>query len=183
MGYGGGDLEFYDEWGQKEPSEKHRLKPGCGVAFCGCQRNVHAVAGVRWGFRLVFLIWTRPLEAEVPDDQKHVCYFRPGTGLSVWLTTADLQEYPARRQQKRQTWVPVCPGRKETEEIKESKIGSSVEGSCLFSCREIPRVPQGSNFSWSRFGREVSTARSCAATRLNDEGAWGSRCPLSIPRE
>jgi len=125
--YGGGDLEFYDEWGQKEPSEKHRLKPGSGVAFCGCQRNVHAVTGVRWGFRLVLLIWTRPLEAEVPDDQKHVCYFRPGTGLSVWLTTADLHDYPARQKQKRQTWVPVCPGRKETEEIVEAKIGSTVE--------------------------------------------------------
>mmetsp|Transcript_57693 Transcript_57693/g.134412 ORF Transcript_57693/g.134412 Transcript_57693/m.134412 type:complete len:762 (+) Transcript_57693:85-2370(+) len=112
--YGGGELEFYSQWGQREPNEKHRLRPGCGVAFCGCQKNIHAVTGVKWGFRLVLLIWTRPPDATVPEDQKHVCYFRPGTGLSVWLTSADLQDYPKRRQ-KRQTWVPIVNTRDDAE--------------------------------------------------------------------
>merc|ERR1712125_51596 len=88
--YGGGDLEFYDSWGQRDPVCKRRYSPGSGVAFCGCQKNIHAVTGVTWGFRLVMLIWTRPKGVEVPEDQRHVCYFRPGTGLSVWLTTAEL---------------------------------------------------------------------------------------------
>jgi len=113
--FGGGELEFYSHWGQKKPDETHRPKPGCGVAFCGCQKNVHAVTGVKWGFRLVLLIWTRPPDASVPEDQRHACYFRPGTGLSVWLTTADLQDYPHRRQ-KRQTWVPVVNAKEEAEE-------------------------------------------------------------------
>lgn len=30
------------------------------MAFCGCHRNMHAVTGVTKGFRLVFLVWTRP---------------------------------------------------------------------------------------------------------------------------
>jgi len=105
--YGGGELEFYSEWGQREPCEKHSFQPGCGMAFCGCQKNIHAVTGVKWGFRLVLLVWTRPPDARVPDDQKHVCYFRPGTGPSVWLTTSDLQDYPKRRQKKHH-WVPVA---------------------------------------------------------------------------
>jgi len=105
--YGGGELEFYSRWGQRDPDEKHRMRPGCGVAFCGCQKNIHAVTGVKWGFRLVLLIWTRPPDAPVPEDQKHVCYFRPGTGLSVWLTTADLQAYP-KKKQRRQSWIPIA---------------------------------------------------------------------------
>merc|ERR1711971_253381 len=112
--YGGGELEFYDRWGEREPTEKHRFRPGSGMAFCGCQRNVHAVTGVKWGFRLVLLIWTRPPDVSVPEDQQHVCYFRPGTGLSVWLTTADLQDYPKRRQ-RRQSWVPIVNTKDEAE--------------------------------------------------------------------
>jgi len=101
--YTGGDLEFFDRWGDKEPCVKYRNNPGDGVAFCGCQRSIHAVTGVKKGFRLVLLVWTRPPEVEVPSSQLDVCYFRPGTGLGVWLTTADLQQYPQRmgKRQKR----------------------------------------------------------------------------------
>lgn len=95
--YGGGDLEFYSAWGEKEPEVKFRNSVGTGVAYCGCQRSLHAVAGVKWGWCLVLLVWTRPPDVPVPEDQKHVCYFRPGTGLAVWLTTADLENYPKRR--------------------------------------------------------------------------------------
>jgi len=89
--YGGGDLEFYAKWGDKSPSSVHRCRAGSGVAFCGCQKSIHAVTGVQWGFRLVLLIWARQSGLKVPQDQKHVCYFRPGTGSSVWLTAADLE--------------------------------------------------------------------------------------------
>lgn len=61
-----------------------------GVAFCGCQRSIHAVTGVKWGFRLVLLVWTRHPEASVPQDQLRVCYFRPGSGESIWLTQDDM---------------------------------------------------------------------------------------------
>jgi len=96
--YGGGDFELYDEWGDVEPRKKYRLNQGNGVACCGCQKSIHAVTGVKWGLRLVLLVWTRPPDVPVLQDQAHVCYFRPGTGLSVWLTTADLQRYPLQRQ-------------------------------------------------------------------------------------
>jgi len=104
--YGGGDLEFYNWWGENDPCQTFRNAKGSGVAFCGCHRNIHAVTGVKWGFRLVLLIWTRPLDVQVPEEQKSICYFRPGTGLSIWLTTADLEHYPLRRP-KKQKWVPV----------------------------------------------------------------------------
>jgi hypothetical protein len=91
--YCGGDLEFYDTWGQREPVMRKRYPLGSGVAFCGCSKNIHAVTAVRWGFRLNLLVWTRPPGVEVPEDQRHVCYFRPGTGLSVWLTTAELMQH------------------------------------------------------------------------------------------
>eukprot|EP00415_Alexandrium_ostenfeldii_P001117 UN1117 len=123
--FGGGELEFYSHWGQRKPESKHRPQPGSGIAFCGCQRNVHAVTGVKWGFRLVLLIWTRPPDTVVPEDQQHICYFRPGTGPSVWLTTADLNDYPKRRQ-KRQTWVPVVNSKEEerleAEEQDEERL-------------------------------------------------------------
>jgi len=117
--YGGGDLEFYSEWGQKEPSITYRCDSGSGVAFCGCHKNIHAVTGVKWGFRLMLLIWVRPPDVRVPDDQRHVCYYRPGTGSSIWLTTADLQQFPSRRQ-KRQSWVPVMNGSEKDEETGET---------------------------------------------------------------
>jgi len=98
--YGGGDLEFYDEWGQVEPCQKYRPSQGSGVACCGCQKSIHAVTGVKWGFRLVLLVWTRSPDVYVPTDQKHVCFFRPGTGQSVWLTSADLERYPVGKAQR-----------------------------------------------------------------------------------
>jgi len=105
--YGGGDLEFYRAWGDKDPVAEYRSAAGSGVSFCGCQKNVHAVTGVKWGNRLTLLVWTRPPDAQVPDEQAHVCYFRPGTGLSVWLTSADLKDYPKRRQKGEKNWVPT----------------------------------------------------------------------------
>mmetsp|Transcript_45077 Transcript_45077/g.97912 ORF Transcript_45077/g.97912 Transcript_45077/m.97912 type:complete len:365 (+) Transcript_45077:1195-2289(+) len=115
--YGGGDVEFYSHWGQQEPSAVHRGELGSGVAFCGCQRNIHAVTGVKWGWRLALLVWTRPPDAVVPEDQKHVCYFRPGTGQSIWLTTADLESYPRRRQEGHsRSWTPIASGKGEEDE-------------------------------------------------------------------
>eukprot|EP00927_Polykrikos_kofoidii_P066171 TRINITY_DN61819_c0_g1_i1.p1 TRINITY_DN61819_c0_g1~~TRINITY_DN61819_c0_g1_i1.p1 ORF type:complete len:724 (-),score=98.99 TRINITY_DN61819_c0_g1_i1:63-2234(-) len=96
-GYKGGDLEFYDSWGSNHTVSRCKNKVGDGVLFCGCDKSIHAVTGVRWGFRLVLLVWTRPPNVEVPEDQRTVCYFRPGTGLSVWLTTADLLRYPTKK--------------------------------------------------------------------------------------
>lgn len=93
--YGGGDLEFYAGWGEQEPCKRYRLNQGSGVACCGCRRSIHAVTGVKWGFRFVLLVWTRSPEVVVPKDQMRICYFRPGTGLSVWLTSADLESYPS----------------------------------------------------------------------------------------
>lgn len=95
--YGGGSLEFFDSWGATAPEACMRPPAGSGVAFCGCQNNIHAVSGVTWGCRLVLVVWTRHPDACVPEEQTHVCYFRPGTGLSIWLTSADLQAYPKRR--------------------------------------------------------------------------------------
>lgn len=89
--YEGGEVQFFNQWGDSEPVASYKCAEGCGVAFCGCQQNVHAVTGVRSGFRLVLLVWTRPPHVRVPDSQAHVCYFRPGTGLGVWMTTADIQ--------------------------------------------------------------------------------------------
>jgi hypothetical protein len=125
--YGGGELEFYNHWGEKDPVQKYRLEVGSGVAFCGCQKQIHAVTGVKWGFRLTLLIWTRPPDATVPEDQTHVCYFRPGTGLSVWLTTADLRDYPKRRQ-KKDKWVPVVNYNDEDEKDAEDDVKSTDVG-------------------------------------------------------
>jgi predicted 2-oxoglutarate/Fe(II)-dependent dioxygenase YbiX len=125
--YGGGDLEFYDSWGQRDPVAKRRYPAGSGVGFCGCPKNIHAVTGVRWGFRLNLLIWTRPQGVEVPEDQRHVCYFRPGTGLSVWLTTAELMrksgenDYPSMRPGER-------PWRSAEEDALADKGGNRHHG-------------------------------------------------------
>mmetsp|Transcript_62734 Transcript_62734/g.149677 ORF Transcript_62734/g.149677 Transcript_62734/m.149677 type:complete len:665 (+) Transcript_62734:132-2126(+) len=91
--YEGGKLEFFDGWGDAHPCDSWRFSPGDGVAFCGCDKNIHAVSGVRWGCRLVLLVWTRPPTVTVPEAQQRGCYFRPGTGQSIWLTTAELQQY------------------------------------------------------------------------------------------
>eukprot|EP00437_Effrenium_voratum_P007041 CAMPEP_0181427360 /NCGR_PEP_ID=MMETSP1110-20121109/16131_1 /TAXON_ID=174948 /ORGANISM="Symbiodinium sp., Strain CCMP421" /LENGTH=663 /DNA_ID=CAMNT_0023550569 /DNA_START=60 /DNA_END=2051 /DNA_ORIENTATION=+ len=95
--YGGGELQFFSTWGAKTPAATMRLPCGSGIAFCGCQRNMHAVTGVKWGFRLVMCVWTRHPDAPVPLEQLRVCYFRPGSGLSIWLTSDDLHKYPKRR--------------------------------------------------------------------------------------
>lgn len=113
--YGGGEMEFYSHWGQKEPVAKFRQRQGNGIAFCGCQRNIHAVTGVRWGTRLVLLVWTRHPDATIPENQKQICHFRPGSGLSVWLTTADMEHYP-RRRRKQQSWVPITKDEPESPE-------------------------------------------------------------------
>lgn len=105
-GYEGGEVQFFDKWGSKDPIARYKCAEGCGVAFCGCNRNIHAVTGVKSGFRLVFLIWTRPPEVRVPEQQAHVCYFRPGTGLGVWLTTADIKRCQARKYGRKEAWVP-----------------------------------------------------------------------------
>ena len=61
-----------------------------GMAFCGCERSIHAVTGVTWGQRLVLLVWTRPPTAVAPKE--HACYFRRGSGQSIWLTALELRE-------------------------------------------------------------------------------------------
>jgi len=99
--YGGGELQFFDTWGAKKPLTSFRLPAGSGVAFCGCQRSIHAVTGVKWGFRLVLLVWTRHPEASVPQDQLRVCYFRPGSGESIWLTQEDMVRH-ARDNERRE---------------------------------------------------------------------------------
>lgn len=106
-GYEGGEVHFFSSWGQKEPIARYKCKVGTGVAFCGCNRNIHAVTGVTSGFRLVLLVWTRPPNVKVPENQMHVCYFRPGTGDGVWLTTADMQKHQARKRSRsdREAWA------------------------------------------------------------------------------
>ncbi|CAE8648507.1 unnamed protein product, partial [Polarella glacialis] len=76
-GYEGGEVQFFEKWGDKEPIDRYKCAEGCGIAFCGCNKNIHAVTGVQSGWRLVFLVWTRPPDVRVPDNQAHVCYFRP----------------------------------------------------------------------------------------------------------
>merc|ERR1719261_489832 len=118
-------MDFYTWWGEKEPLEQHKFSAGSGISFCGCQKNIHAVTGVKSGFRLVLLVWTRPVGVVVPEDQKHVCYFRPGTGSSVWLTTADLEHYPARRRRKEQmSWVPTV----NESDLSEESCGMEERG-------------------------------------------------------
>jgi len=106
--YGGGDLQFFRKWGDTGPCQKYRLGRGSGVAFCGCQRNIHAVTGVKWGFRLVLLVWTRSPDVPLPPPQGHVCYFRPGTGMSVWLTGKDLEQYPLQQRARGRACRPVA---------------------------------------------------------------------------
>jgi len=118
--YGGGDLEFFRAWGEKEPCETYRQDRGDGMVFCGCQKNIHAVTGVKWGFRLVLLVWTRRQGVPVPDGQGHVCYFRPGTGMSVWLTSEELEKYPQRRK-------PELEGQEEDEEEDKEEAGADTD--------------------------------------------------------
>lgn len=87
-------------------AQTYKCTAGYGVAFCGCQRNIHAVTGVTSGFRLVLLVWARPPGVRVPESLEKVCYFRPGTGQACWLHTADLRKHLARRHPFGRVWVP-----------------------------------------------------------------------------
>mmetsp|Transcript_75421 Transcript_75421/g.157249 ORF Transcript_75421/g.157249 Transcript_75421/m.157249 type:complete len:699 (+) Transcript_75421:136-2232(+) len=106
--YVGGEVEFFENFGDKVPIAKHKCEKGCAIAFCGCQRCIHAVRGVRSGFRLVLLVWTRPPHVRVPENQRAVCYFRPGTGLGVWLTTADVLRHESKKRGREalEAWAP-----------------------------------------------------------------------------
>eukprot|EP00438_Fugacium_kawagutii_P021988 Skav217016 [mRNA] locus=scaffold1803:249818:251779:- [translate_table: standard] len=105
--YQGGEVQFFDTWGARRPVARYKCAEGCGIAFCGCYRNIHAVTGVKWGFRLVLLVWTRPPGVQVPEGQDQVCYFRPGTGNGCWLHTAEIRRGLARRGQRPTVWDPT----------------------------------------------------------------------------
>ncbi len=105
-GYEGGEVQFFDRWGARRPVASYKCAAGCGIAFCGCHKNIHAVTGVKRGFRLVLLIWTRPPGVLVPGGQDEVCYFRPGTGNSCWLHTAEIRRGLARRGRHQKLWEP-----------------------------------------------------------------------------
>eukprot|EP00439_Symbiodinium_sp_Y106_P082950 s75_g22.t1 len=108
-GYQGGAVQFFRGFGIKEGTERRVFMQPLLSAdafavdytisprFAGEEnKNIHAVTGVTSGFRLVLLVWTRPPEVRVPESQATVCYFRPGTGLGVWLTTADILRHLSR---------------------------------------------------------------------------------------
>ncbi|CAJ1436914.1 unnamed protein product, partial [Effrenium voratum] len=149
-GYEGGLVQFFRGFGIKEPVANYKCQEGHGIAFCGCHRNIHAVTGVTSGFRLVFLIWTRPPHVRVPENQMHTCYFRPGTGHGVWLTTADIQRHLAKRNGRGELrWAPVgeddtCRCAKCTAERKkarwqdcgapETRIGNATEEKAKEHC-------------------------------------------------
>lgn len=88
--YTGGEVRFYNTLGQREPSARYRAEQGCGVAFCGCDRNIHEVTPVTEGFRLTLLVWTRPAGVKCPQRSATTHYHRPGTGEAVWLTLEDI---------------------------------------------------------------------------------------------
>ncbi|CAE7563093.1 unnamed protein product [Symbiodinium natans] len=131
--YGGGSLEFFDTWGAPTPAASMRSKAGSGVAFCGCQHSIHAVTGVRWGFRLVLVVWTRHPNAHIPEDQMHVCYFRPGSGLSIWLTAADLRSYPKRRRKEALCGQEESGDQKSPETAAKPTEEAEVAGSSKYS--------------------------------------------------
>ena len=91
--YAGGELQFYKHLGDTSPLASYKCAAGTGVAFCGCQHNIHSVSSVKDGWRLVLLVWTRPPHIRVSDDRADVCYFRRGTGYGVWLTTSDIARF------------------------------------------------------------------------------------------
>jgi len=138
--YGGGDLEFFAKWGDKDSCVVHRPELGSGIAFCGCQENINAVTGVKWGFRLVLLIWTRPAGVDVASEQAHVCYYRPGTGSSVWLTSADLQEYPKRIQRSDDS-IPAVGNSDNAEAEKTKENFNEVEEKKISSLVALPPTP------------------------------------------
>jgi len=153
----GGEVQFFAKWGDKDPIASYKCDIGCGVAFCGCQRNIHAVTGVKSGFRLVLLVWTRPPEVRVPESQTHVCYFRPGTGEGVWLTTADMQRNRPRKRHRDalQAWMPkeddeddACPCSKceaERQKLSWKDRFSAVSGNNQFAPPSTPTTSAGNS--------------------------------------
>ena len=84
------------------------------------------------------MVWTRHPDACVPEEQTHLCYFRPGTGLSIWLTSADLQNYPKRRRKN----VGCGPHRYGDDEVLELNVTTpSAE------CKEF--AENSSSLDWS----------------------------------
>ena len=76
------------------------------------------MTGVKWGFRLVLLVWTRHPEAQVPKDQSHVCYFRPGSGQSIWLTEDDTRRWNKNQGSRRDLVLEVLSD----EEVVEQNV-------------------------------------------------------------
>ena len=93
-----------------------------GMAFCGCQRSIHAVTGVKWGFRLVLLVWTRHPEAHVPTEQLHVCYFRPGSGQSIWLTEEDNRRFAKKKERRERRSSEPLPSLSDGEGVFEQNV-------------------------------------------------------------
>ena len=58
-GFEGGAVKFFSTLGQKDPDVTLKAKKGCGVTFCGCDRNIHAVDGVTSGllfFKIILIL-------------------------------------------------------------------------------------------------------------------------------
>lgn len=166
-GYEGGEVQFFAKWGDKDPIVSYKCAEGCGVAFCGCQRNIHAVTGITGGWRLVLLVWTRPPDVRVPDNQTHVCYFRPGTGLGVWLTTADILRASSRkcyRSNGIQSWVPkdeddgTCQCNNCTVERKK-KLHGEIAAAQATSSRGRMNRSSRRHWPWRRRLRPPQRAR------------------------
>ena len=68
--YGGGDLEFFRAWGEKEPCETYRQDRGDGMVFCGCQKNIHAVTGAKslciYIYIYIYILFISSEKGEVP---------------------------------------------------------------------------------------------------------------------
>ena len=39
-GYEGGEIQFFERWGDRDPIAAYKCAKGCGVAFCGCHRSL-----------------------------------------------------------------------------------------------------------------------------------------------
>eukprot|EP00913_Durusdinium_trenchii_P026214 g24593.t1 len=67
--YGGGELEFFGTWGSKKPTVSMRLPAGSGMAFCGCQRSIHAVTGAMTALEFEYFA-VRELGLDLATAQK-----------------------------------------------------------------------------------------------------------------
>jgi len=203
-GYQGGAVQFFRGFGIKEPIARYKCKEGHGIAFCGCHRNIHAVTGVTSGFRLVLLVWTRPPEVRVPESQATVCYFRPGTGLGVWLTTADILRHLSRRAGREgQVWLPVaeddgvcqcetCISERQKTSWKEclaqgAGTASGKTNAQVWHC-PLPTQPAlCMSHGWRRMGKVLSLGdlRSLLSLweRYNDDLCWYERKPEYTPKQ